>query len=61
MGDEWERGGGVTGRYWTEVSRRVAANIDQLIVDDAATANNQKRNVDLYIVQKVNTNTHSVH
>eukprot|EP00962_Isochrysis_galbana_P023692 scaffold7168_cov102-Isochrysis_galbana.AAC.4 len=25
MGDEWERGGGVTGRYWTEVSRRVAA------------------------------------
>eukprot|EP00962_Isochrysis_galbana_P002248 scaffold589_cov118-Isochrysis_galbana.AAC.5 len=23
MGDEWERGGGVTGRYWTEVSRRV--------------------------------------
>eukprot|EP00962_Isochrysis_galbana_P028658 scaffold9098_cov124-Isochrysis_galbana.AAC.10 len=26
MGDEWERGGGVTGRYWTEVSRRVAAS-----------------------------------
>eukprot|EP00962_Isochrysis_galbana_P028614 scaffold9079_cov127-Isochrysis_galbana.AAC.1 len=24
--DEWERGGGVTGRYWTEVSRRVAAS-----------------------------------
>eukprot|EP00962_Isochrysis_galbana_P002207 scaffold573_cov106-Isochrysis_galbana.AAC.3 len=27
MGDEWERGGGVTGRYWTEVSRRVAASV----------------------------------
>eukprot|EP00962_Isochrysis_galbana_P036434 scaffold12592_cov120-Isochrysis_galbana.AAC.2 len=25
MGEEWERGGGVTGRHWTEVSRRVAA------------------------------------
>eukprot|EP00962_Isochrysis_galbana_P026399 scaffold8184_cov134-Isochrysis_galbana.AAC.1 len=27
MGDQWERGGGVTGRYWTEVSRRVAASL----------------------------------
>eukprot|EP00962_Isochrysis_galbana_P048510 scaffold20267_cov114-Isochrysis_galbana.AAC.4 len=27
MGDEWESGGGVTGRYWTEVSRRVAASV----------------------------------
>eukprot|EP00962_Isochrysis_galbana_P017548 scaffold5043_cov115-Isochrysis_galbana.AAC.6 len=27
MGEEWERGGGVKGRHWTEVSRRVAASV----------------------------------
>eukprot|EP00962_Isochrysis_galbana_P042494 scaffold15925_cov101-Isochrysis_galbana.AAC.1 len=28
MGEEWEGGGGVSGRHGTEVSRRVAANTD---------------------------------
>eukprot|EP00962_Isochrysis_galbana_P022930 scaffold6876_cov109-Isochrysis_galbana.AAC.6 len=34
VGKEWEGRGGVTGRQWTEVSRRAAASVSRLSTKD---------------------------